>query len=740
MPSAKTAAVFLSAAAVRLALAPFFGHSWDVYVWLKSGELFYNGVNVYEIKSLTDFPWGFYAYPPVWLYWVGLVHYLTTSLNNLNLHLMLIKTPIIAADLIVAVLIAKLAVELGMLKDAGRASLLWLFNPLVISISAVWGMFDSIAVAFCLAGVLAALRGSNFLAGVLLGLGGAVKIYPLLILVPTALFLRYVRKRSLNEVFKTVLGTAVAFALPMLPFLQNPLPILDKLLYHFGNVGSFTYWTVLSVISPPPAVPLLSQGLFIILLYITLRKQLKNNAGLAELSQASLLAFLATSAKVNVQYVLWVLPFLILYALRKNSREFRINVLVLIVGGLLFVVAAQAALAIFDLRNLGKIVVSKEVESATLGGMALIVSAVIGGTRFITLFLNILREGGKALWSIQRIAIISILLMFVFVVGLFPAGQGVVAPRTSVRVGVMEGVEALYSKSDEYDSGFLVSKYNLTHIVIPIGPDGILYDGDYSKSFRFKLTNDEWRQNDLRKLADSMRRAGVKPLLGVYLKAYHTTIHYGYHGYNSSHLIENFPECIDGYGNINFQCTPSKILDFADYFSQRIVDSAISMGFEGVYIMGVGWDRGVAALDSLLILLKNLIVKSRPYGLHVFLEFDPMSYKNPLTFMNSAEELLNYVDYVVLVTNPFLRSVKGPAIGNYTTADFKRLLEKAVEMSSAKRARVLFTINVMDIAEGWMTPAIQLQTEINEFSTVKGVAGYAVYHVSRYLPVKISVK
>jgi len=740
MLSAKTAAVFISAAAIRLCLAPFFGHSWDVYVWLKSGELLIRGINVYEIKSLTDFPWGFYTYPPLWLYWLGLAHYLTASLHNLNLQILMIKTPIIASDLTVAALISKLAAELGLLKHAGRASLLWLFNPLVIFISAVWGMFDSIAVALCLAGVLAILRGKSFSAGVLFGLGGAVKIYPLLILVPAALFMKYVEKRNEESLVRMCTGAALAFAIPLTPFLQNPLPLIDKLLYHFGNVGSFTYWTVLSVVSPPPAVPLLSQGLFIILLYAALRKQLRKKAGIAELSQAALLAFLATSAKVNVQYVLWVLPFLVLHALKKNDREFRTNLLTLVAGALLFIAAAQIALAIFDLKNVGRIVVSKEVESATMGGVAIIISALIGGSRFITLFLNVVKDAGKTIWNIQRITLISILIVFAVVIGLFPSGHGVVVPKTAIRVGVTEGVEALYDKSDEYSSKFLVSKYNLTHLVLPIGPDGILYDGDYSKSFRFKISNEEWRQNDFRKLTESIKRAGVKPLLGVYLKAYYISVHYGYHGYNSTKLIENFPQCIASFGNIDFRCATGESVDFADLFAQRIVDSAISMGFEGVYLMGIGWNVGAPALESILTLLKSLDAKSRRYGLLVFLEFDPVERKDILFFVKSAEDLLKHTDYLVLMTNPFLRSVKTTTIGNYTTSEFKRLLEKAVEMSARNRAKVLFTVNAMDIAEGWITPAIQLQTEINEFSSVRGVAGYALYHVSRYLPVKLSVK
>ncbi len=734
MFSAKMAAVYLSAFVLRLAFAPFFGHSWDVYVWIKSGELFYRGTNVYMVNSLTDFPWGFYTYPPIWLYWVGAVYYLSTFFTNINIHVFLLKIPIIVSDIIIAVLISRICTELGLVRVAGKASIIWLYNPLVIAISSVWGMF---AVVLSLAGLLMIMRGRNLWAGSMFGLGAAIKIYPLLLVVPAALFLRFVKKSKTIEAVKMFAVAVAAFILPLIPFLQNPVPIIDKLLYHFGNIGSFTYWTVLSVISPPPIIPLLSYGFFICLLCIALRKHLRGNAGIVELSEISLLAFLSTSAKVNVQYVLWVLPFLIIRMLKNSSKAYRINTVLLMAAGLLFIVSAQIALAIFDLQNIGRIVISKEL-GATLAGVLLIASALLGGTRFIALFLELLKEKGKPVLTLQRMTFISLIMVFILVVSIFPAGQGVVIPKARIRVGVTEGIESLFNKSDEYRAEMLVMEYDLTHIVFPLGPDGILYGGDLSKAFRFKLSTDRWSEQDVRILAKSIRQIGVKPLLGLYLKAYYISTHFGHHGYNSSFLIENFRKCVDLHGNIYFQCITENGIGLAEFFAERAVAAAVSMGFEGIYLMGISWSNSNMTFESILTLLQHLREKSIKHGLEIFLEYDPMSLENPIAYLLSNNGLFDYTDYVVLVTNPFLRTVKEPLRGNYTINDFRNILEKAVAMFPDKK--FLFTINVMDIAEGWMTPALQLQTEINEFSNVKGVAGYAIYHVSRYLPIKISFR
>ncbi|MEM4346429.1 MAG: hypothetical protein QXI02_06005, partial [Candidatus Caldarchaeum sp.] len=259
------------------------------------------------------------------------------------------------------------------------------------------------------------------------------------------------------------------------------------------------------------------------------------------------------------------------------------------------------------------------------------------------------------------------------------------------------------------------------------------YGGDYSKSFRFKLSNNEWTQQDIRKLVEAVKSAGVRPLLGVYLKSSYTSVHYGYHGFNSSKLVGNFPECVDKSGDILFKCR----VDFAEFFAEKTVSSAVSMGFEGIYLTGTGWssDEVVEGIQTYLSHLRRL---SQAHSLEIFLEYDPLSARNPNNSVNSSNDLYILVDYLVVVTNPFIRSIKDPLRGNYTVDNYKNMLQAVVARNSSKK--VLFTVHAMDIAEGWMTPALQLQTEVNEFSEVQDVAGYAIYHVSRYLPLKLSVR
>ncbi|MEM3053639.1 MAG: hypothetical protein QXJ47_04710, partial [Candidatus Caldarchaeum sp.] len=107
-------------------------------------------------------------------------------------------------------------------------------------------------------------------------------------------------------------------------------------------------------------------------------------------------------------------------------------------------------------------------------------------------------------------------------------------------------------------------------------------------------------------------------------------------------------------------------------------------------------------------------------------------------FSPAVENIMTHADYIVLLTNPFVKNLENPLQGNYTIAEYKRLIGMFAEKASGV-AKVLYSLHVMDIAKGWMTPALQIQLEVNEFSSVKNVYGYAVYHVSRYLPMKLSV-
>ena len=116
----------------RLIPSAFYAHPWDMYIWLKSGELGLNDLNIYKFSNPVDYPWGFYAYPPGWLYWLVLV---SSMGGSINFKIFMIKLPIITADIAVAVVLYHLARMLGLDEKRSLITIgVWLFNPITLSL------------------------------------------------------------------------------------------------------------------------------------------------------------------------------------------------------------------------------------------------------------------------------------------------------------------------------------------------------------------------------------------------------------------------------------------------------------------------------------------------------------------------------------------------------------------------------------------------------------------------------
>ncbi|MDJ0269832.1 MAG: glycosyltransferase 87 family protein [Aigarchaeota archaeon] len=731
---------------IRLALAPFFGHAWDMYIWIVSGELVVNeGVNIYQLKDLTDFPWGFYAYPPAWLYWLSLAAWLNTFFNNLNIYVMIIKLPIILADVAIAFILYRISRILSLPERWSRlAPLIWLLNPVTIFITAVWGMFDSLAVLTTMAALYYALIGRERRTGILLGLGTAIKLYPALLIIPVSAYLLKVKKAKPARVFYdiTLLATITGVALS-LPYLIDPLSFISKLLYHFRNVGQFTYWTGISIIMNPIFITIISNTAFVALFIIALTKMLRlntnNSMKLINLITISLLVFLSVSSKVNVQYTLWVLPFLLLIMPTMNSREARINFYLLIVAAIMFITATILIPGMYSLSNLGTLSLGYEQQTSGFIGPLLITSALLGGTRYVGLMLEFLSVKLRNIWNINRLSIITLLIIFALFLSLFPTGRGVELPYLDVRVAVPESVESIFGLQEGFDIDSFTMLYNVTHIVIPMGPDVVNtyvrgnYDMDVSRNFRFRLGIDSWSLADLKNLVDTLHARGYRVLLGIYLRSYYHSMYFGIQGYNSTWLVASYGKLADQMGNIYFQESmqiEGRNITYAEFFAAKSRELISDLRFDGVYLMGVNWQSGYRVWES----VKTLVNAMNKEGITVFVEIDPLSVdENYLSNVSLA------ADFMVVKTDPWVRNLRNALIGNFTVEQFKEMLEYVVEVSGSGKARVLFGIYAIDFTEGWLTPAVELQVQVNEFASVNGVYGYAIYHTNRFLPYRITV-
>ncbi len=198
-------------------------------------------------------------------------------------------------------------------------------SPLLIF--QIFTNFDALATAFAMGGLLAWARRKPVLAGVLIGLGVAAKLYPLLLLLPiVALALR---SNRLAEAGKTVAAALAAWLVVNLPIMllypagwaeffrlnSRRGEDMDSL---YNVFGSFTGWpgfdTGLGFWEPPIILNTITAVLFGLccaaIVYIALTAPQRPR--LAQLAFLVVAAFLLTNKVWSPQFSLWLVPLAVL--------------------------------------------------------------------------------------------------------------------------------------------------------------------------------------------------------------------------------------------------------------------------------------------------------------------------------------------------------------------------------------------------------------------------------------------
>jgi hypothetical protein len=248
MPATDRATLLL-ALGLRLVLAPFTGHPFDLPIWFETGR------RVAALKSPYDLtrPIG---YPGIWPIWLGASSALASIISPGNSHLfdLLIKLPIIAADFLIPNLIVKLvtAVRPGIRFDpqsVSRISRSYLLNPFVIIAGSVWGMPDNIISAGIILALLEIKKARS--AGVLFAFSALLKPYPIVVL---PALLRYLKKQALRFTFYFLALTGVGLTVPVILLridLGRLLEVVVSQTSRFPNaISSFAITNNLSTLYP----------------------------------------------------------------------------------------------------------------------------------------------------------------------------------------------------------------------------------------------------------------------------------------------------------------------------------------------------------------------------------------------------------------------------------------------------------------------------------------------------------
>jgi uncharacterized membrane protein len=196
-----------------------------------------------------------------------------------------------------------------------------------ILIFQVFTNFDALATAFATGALLAWARRKPWLAGALIGVGVAAKLYPLLLLVPMVML--GLRTGRLREVGKTAIATVLAWLVVNLPVMAlfprgwseffrlntrrgDDMDSLYNVVKSFSGWGGFDqnlgFWQPPTVLNTVTAV--LFAACCVAITYIALTA--KQRPRLAQVAFLVVAAFLFTNKVWSPQFSLWLVPLAVL--------------------------------------------------------------------------------------------------------------------------------------------------------------------------------------------------------------------------------------------------------------------------------------------------------------------------------------------------------------------------------------------------------------------------------------------
>jgi hypothetical protein len=294
--------IIIGAAIFYVVIAPFFFHPDLKIIYQLSSFLSQGVFNIYEhyAQNPALFHLGPFVYPPAAYFIVGIIYPIVRLFGGfgfpewLNMgnnavdtfsiyrYLLAIKLPLIAVHLYSGWLLFK--------KPQGLV--LWLFNPVSIYVVAVMGQIDGLAV-LCVILAMHFAHKRPLLGSVSLGLGAAIKAFPLL-LIPVYCLL--VGRNWKERVVMGLVGGGI-YGIFILPFLSTPAFWEHTLTS--GLSQRLLAWGVLGI----PVVPVI-----LIAIYLTALIKDLGNIGKLNIYFLAIGCLVLASVHFHPQWALWVLP------------------------------------------------------------------------------------------------------------------------------------------------------------------------------------------------------------------------------------------------------------------------------------------------------------------------------------------------------------------------------------------------------------------------------------------------
>ncbi len=331
--------------ALRELFAPFTGHPFDFELWIRIGYYVSRGGDPYVATAPVpnlSFPGATFmtwiGYPPTWAFFQAAIYkfYSLLGVSDRFVYYFLIKQPMIIGDILCGYLIYRIVSDFSGSQSGKSAFLFWMFCPLTILISSVWGMFDQIILVLVLSSVILALEPGK---GALIeSLGFLLKVIPL-IYVPLLAFVQRTRRAIIGYL---ILFLIVSFTLAVAPFFLFSNWKISQLIgvgldvtHKLGN--SMNYWMILAAYDTYfpirssdalilEAIALAWVPALILASYfcvVSIRKSADMQKGLYASVLFITLVFFLTKSVINEQYSIYFLGFGLFdyYVLAKRDRK-----------------------------------------------------------------------------------------------------------------------------------------------------------------------------------------------------------------------------------------------------------------------------------------------------------------------------------------------------------------------------------------------------------------------------------
>jgi hypothetical protein len=326
-------AIILIGLLVRLLVSPFFGDSYDSWVWhVIASAWVRRGINPYDYNlhhaRLYADP---YSYPVPWALLCTVGYFFSGPLPDDGGITILVfqKIPVIIADILLGIMLGKMVFDAtGSRKAKKIAMASYLLNPYAFMGSALYFQFDAIPALFTVLALYFFKKDEVELAAVSLGMGIAFKMYPIILL---PVFLAFLKERRLRFSLLSVLPIASC----TLPFIVLNFPRFSHALFYQGNwSGNSTYWRSIwmrlgfDYYPRGETSPLLAQVTLVntvitvsslLLLYLYLLKRV-DRMSLERGILLTFLVFFVTYRFIQDNHAMWAIPFAILDGIINRNR------------------------------------------------------------------------------------------------------------------------------------------------------------------------------------------------------------------------------------------------------------------------------------------------------------------------------------------------------------------------------------------------------------------------------------